>query len=132
MTPPQRAGTTERQVTWLIVTVLVLFVALVAYAFGKYWLGLGRFREHLRSINWSAFAGVPDWWNWAVNPLGLIVGLALVAFTGAAWWSVALLPILAAVCSVWANFDPGFHFTSAGMMLRLGPFVAGAQGDDSN
>lgn len=88
--------------SYVIVAVLVVFVAVVAYAFGKYWLGLGKFRGHVKTINWSAYAGCPDLWHWGVS---------------FGWW---------------LNLDPGFHFTSVGIAIRLGPFVAGAQGDDSN
>lgn len=89
-------------VTVLLVVVLLAFVALIAYLFGRYWLGYRAFRGHLRTINWSAYAGVPDWWH---------MGLGFNAY---------------------ANFDPGFHFTSAGMMLRIGPFTCGWNADDSN
>jgi hypothetical protein len=89
-------------ILWIAVAVAFVVVALAAYLFGKYWLGLRAFRGHVKTINWSVFAGFPDWWHW-----GLSVGC-------------------------WLNLDPGFHFTSVGFALRLGPFVAGAQGDDSN
>lgn len=91
-------------ILWLLFAVAVAFtvVTLAAYAFGKYWLGWTRFREHLRSIRWSAYAGAPDMWNWGIG------------------------------FSAYGNFDPGFHFTSAGMMLRLGPFTAGWNADDTN
>lgn len=117
---------------WLVLVTTVVAVAGVSYLFGKYWLGLTAFKGHLGSIRWSSYAGIPDWWHWAINPVGLTVGLALVAFTGAVWWSVALLPLLAAVCSAWANFDPGMHFTSAGFMFRLGPFTCGWNAEDTN
>lgn len=88
--------------SWLVVGSLISVVALVAYAFGKYWLGLGKFRGHVKTINWSAFAGFPDWWH---------MGLG---------------------ASVWLNMDPGMHFTSAGAMLRIGPFTCGFNADDTN
>lgn len=89
---------------WLAfgVAVAIAVTAVAGYAFGKYWLGLKAFRGHLGSIRWSAYAGVPDWWHW-----------------GLAW-------------AVWLNMDPGMHFTSVGLAMRVGPMVAGMQGDDSN
>lgn len=84
------------------VAALVSVVALVAWAFGKYWLGLRQFRGHVKTVRWSTYAGCPDLWH-----IGLSFGC-------------------------WLNMDPGMHFTSVGIALRIGPFVAGAQGDDSN
>lgn len=77
-------------------------IAVIAYAFGKYWLGLTAFKGHLGSIRWSSYAGILDWWHWGI-------GLAL-----------------------WLNMDPGMHFTSAGFMFRLGPFTCGWNADDTN
>lgn len=87
---------------YVIGVVLIGFVALVGYAFGKYWLGLTAFRGHVKTINWSAYAGVPDKFHW---------GLAL---------------------AVWLDADEGMHFSSVGVAIRIGPFIAGAQGVDSN
>jgi len=91
-------------VIWYAAGVLaaISLTAFISYAFGRWWLGWRRFRNHLHSIRPSAYAGVPDWWHW-----GFSFGL-------------------------WGNFDPGAHFTSTGIALRIGPFVAGAQLDDSN
>lgn len=89
---------------WLFIAWLVTLSVgcLIAYCFGRYWLGYGRFREHLRSIRWSAYAGFPDKFHW---------GIALAA---------------------WLDADEGMHFTSTGVMVRIGPFTAGFQGVDSN
>lgn len=89
---------------WLAfgVAVAIAVTALVAYAWGKYWLGLTRFRGHLATINWSAYFGIPDWYHW-----------------GLAW-------------AVWLDADKGMHFSSTGVMVRIGPFTAGFQGVDSN
>lgn len=119
---------------WLFIAWLVTLSVgcLIAYAFGKYWLGYGRFREHLRSIRWSAYAGIPDGWHWGIDPRGLCLAAALLVVAGVTWWSVPLALLLLPAVFVYGNFDAGFHFTSAGMMLRLGPFTCGWAADDTN